>query len=233
MSQPGCHRVSTTRGQRDQGPGEQFTQAQRSLQEGSPTCSTSCATRAQDEKGFTLIELLVVILIIGILAAIALPAFLNQRAQGAGHRGQVGRPSRLQTAMETYYTDNQTYVGADKAALQDIEAVAEVRRRRQRSSRGRHRRHRDRLHARSTSKTGNTFTIVKATDRHGRPALHRTNTKGGCPSSLALVVSSQVATLHVEAGLRARLAAFKRPRLGRASSHPQAPGRHAPTSDLS
>jgi type IV pilus assembly protein PilA len=76
--------------------------------------------RAQDEKGFTLIELLVVILIIGILAAIALPAFLNQRskAQDANAKSVV---RTAQTAMETYYTDNQTYVGADNTKLTAIE----------------------------------------------------------------------------------------------------------------
>ena len=76
-------------------------------------------SRIQDEKGFTLIELLVVILIIGILAAIALPAFLGQRARAQDTEAKTS-VRQGQTAMETFYTDNQTYVAA-KAQLVDIE----------------------------------------------------------------------------------------------------------------
>ena len=71
--------------------------------------------RAQDEKGFTLIELLVVILIIGILAAIALPAFLNQRAKAQDTEAKSAART-AQTALETYYTDEQTYIGATDGA---------------------------------------------------------------------------------------------------------------------
>ena len=76
--------------------------------------------RAQSEKGFTLIELLVVILIIGILAAIALPAFLNQRSKAQDTEAKSAART-AQTAMETYYTDEQTYVGATVDKLRLIE----------------------------------------------------------------------------------------------------------------
>jgi type IV pilus assembly protein PilA len=62
----------------------------------------------ENEGGFTLIELLVVIIIIGILAAIAIPVFLQQRKKGydAAIKSDLVAAA---TAEETYLTDFNTY----------------------------------------------------------------------------------------------------------------------------
>ena len=67
------------------------------------------------EKGFTLIELLVVIIIIGILAAIALPSFLNQsnKAKQSEAKTYVGT---LNKGQQAYYTEKNTF-GSDVAIL--------------------------------------------------------------------------------------------------------------------
>ena len=75
--------------------------------------------RAQEEKGFTLIELLVVILIIGILAAIAIPSFINQRSKGQDAEAKAAVKTAAE-AEETYFTDNQVYTGV-KSNLTNIE----------------------------------------------------------------------------------------------------------------
>jgi type IV pilus assembly protein PilA len=77
--------------------------------------------RSADEGGFTLIELLVVILIIGILAAIAIPSFLNQK--GKAYDASAKELARTaETTAETYATDHEGgYASMETAELKKYE----------------------------------------------------------------------------------------------------------------
>src|SRR5436305_3045001 len=80
--------------------------------------STVAQTRSED--GFTLIELLVVVLVIGILAAIAIPSLLSQRT-GAKDASAKQLANTAQHAALLYSLNNGSYSGMTPSSLKSLE----------------------------------------------------------------------------------------------------------------
>ncbi len=78
------------------------------------------------ERGFTLIELLVVILIVGVLAAIAIPVFLSQRSKATDASGREEARAAAQAA-ETFSTDhNGEFPGLERATIHEYEPALQI-----------------------------------------------------------------------------------------------------------
>jgi type IV pilus assembly protein PilA len=136
--------------------------------------------RAQAEQGFTLIELLVVILIIGILAAIAIPSFLNQRNKGSDAEAKSSVVTAAE-AMETCSTDNGgDYTNCNKSAILSIEPTLNDASSRMtvtpNGTTG------YTVLVQSTRNSAVTFSIVKTNGATDRQCTVGSQDKGGCPN---------------------------------------------------
>jgi type IV pilus assembly protein PilA len=78
--------------------------------------------RTKHEHGFTLIELMVALVVIGVLIAIAIPAYIGFKHRAGDRSAQANLRTAL-AAAEAYYADNVTYEGMDEAAMRAIDAA--------------------------------------------------------------------------------------------------------------
>jgi type IV pilus assembly protein PilA len=135
----------------------------------------------ESEAGFTLIELLVVMLILGILAAIALPAFFNQKEK-AGDAKAKEAAHTAQVAMETYSTEhNGSYVGATVAELKKIEPTVAAESKEGKEGILIEGLASNKYTIKSVASTGHSFSIVNTEGTMTYPCTPKE--KGGCPST--------------------------------------------------